>query len=63
MPRQKQLILANSVQEIISSLRAEDMVTVMALVAGDALLRQRILSRIVQTVEQQANVRVSNFEF
>ena len=63
MPRHKQLVLAKSVQEIVTSLRAEDMAAVMALVAGDAMLRQRILSKIVQTVEQQANVRVSNFDF
>ena len=43
------------------SIRAEDVATIMALLAGDVVLRQRILSKIVQTVEEQANVRVSNF--
>jgi len=63
MPREKQRVLANSVQEIVSNLKAEDMATLMALVAGDVFLRKQILSKIVQTVEQQANVRISNFDF
>ena len=62
MPAQKQRILANNVQELVASIRAEDIATLMALLAGDVMLRQRILRKIVQTVEEQANVRVSNFE-
>jgi len=62
MPAQKRRILANNVQELVASIRAEDIATLMALLAGDVMLRQRILRRIVQTVEEQANVRVSNFE-
>jgi len=62
MPREKQRILAHNVQELVSSLTAEDAVALMALVAGDALLRQQLLRAIVRTVEQQANVRVSNFD-
>ena len=62
MPREKQRILAHNVQELVSSLTAEDAVALLALVAGDALLRQQLLRAIVRTVEQQANVRVSNFD-
>jgi len=62
MPREKQRILAHNVQELVSSLTAEDAVALMALVAGDALLRQQLLRAIVRTVEQQANVQVSNFD-
>ena len=62
MPREKQRILAHNVQELVSSLTAEDAVTLMAPVAGDAMLRQQLLRAIVRTVEQQANVRVSNFD-
>ena len=62
MPAQKRRILANNVQELVASIRAEDIATLMALLAGDVMLRQRILRMIVQTVEEQANVRVSNFE-
>jgi len=61
MPREKQSILANNVQELVSSFTAEDAVALMALVAGDAMLRQQLLRAIVRTVEQQANVQVSNF--
>eukprot|EP00463_Aulacantha_scolymantha_P003388 TRINITY_DN4250_c0_g1_i1.p2 TRINITY_DN4250_c0_g1~~TRINITY_DN4250_c0_g1_i1.p2 ORF type:complete len:64 (-),score=5.00 TRINITY_DN4250_c0_g1_i1:144-335(-) len=62
MSAQKRRILANNVQELVASIRAEDIATLMALLAGDVMLRQRILRMIVQTVEEQANVRVSNFE-
>ena len=62
MPAQKRRILANNVQELVASIRAEDIATLMALLAGDVMLRQRILRVIVQTVEEQANVRVSNFD-
>ena len=62
MPAAKQRVLANNVQELVASIRAEDIATLMALLAGDVMLRQRILRRIVQTVEEQANVRVNNFE-
>ena len=62
MPTQKRRILANNVQELVASIRAEDIATLMALLAGDVMLRQRILRVIVQTVEEQANVRVSNFD-
>ena len=62
MPTQKRRILANNVQELVASIRAEDIATLMALLAGDVMLRQRILRMIVQTVEEQANVRVSNFD-
>ena len=62
MPAQKRRILVNNVQELVASIRAEDIATLMALLAGDVMLRQRILRKIVQTVEEQANVRVSNFE-
>ena len=62
MPREKQRLLANSVQEIVSNIKAEDVATIMAMAAGDAVLRKALLGKIVQTVEQQANVKVSNFE-
>ena len=61
MTPEKRQVLANNVQELVASIRAEDVATIMALLAGDVVLRQRILSKIVQTVEDQANVRVSNF--
>ena len=62
MSREKQTILANSVKEIVASLKADEVATVAALVAGDVMLKRRIVSKIVQTVEQQANVRVTNFK-
>ena len=61
MSPEKRRILANNVQELVTNIRAEDVATIMALLAGDVILRQRILSKIVQTVEEQANLRVSNF--
>ena len=61
MSPEKRRILANNVQELVTNIRAEDVATIMALLAGDVVLRQRILSKIVQTVEEQANLRVSNF--
>ena len=61
MTPEKRQVLANNVQELVASIRAEDVATIMTVLAGDAVLRQRILSKIVQTVENLANVRVSNF--
>ena len=61
MTPEKRQVLANNVQELVASIGAEDVATIMRLLAGDVVLRQRILSKIVQTVENLANVRVSNF--
>ena len=62
MPPEKQRILAHSIQEQVSGLTDENAVALMALIAGDAKLKQQLLRTIVRTVEQQVNVQVSNFD-
>ena len=62
MPHEKQELLAGSVKGVLHSIEADDVSTIRAIIAGNIALRRALLIKIVEILEQQADVEVSNFD-
>ena len=63
MSSEKQALLARSIRDMLHSVDTNDVSTIMSVIAGDTALRKALLLKIVETVEQQADVAISNFDF
>ena len=62
MPHEKQKLLAGSIKDMLHSIEADDVSTIRAIIAGNNALRRALLIKIVEILEQQADVEVSNFD-
>jgi len=63
MPHEQQRMLVIELQSILKNIDYRDFTFLMSVIAGDTLLKRRLLEKIVQTIEGQANVKVANFQF
>lgn len=63
MPQDKQRLLVEKVKDVLHRVEAEDLTSFSNMLAGDPDLRREILVKIAEIIEQQANVKISNFDF